>query len=260
MFHSYYYPEDADVRVPYVAPLNFGPEDPRIYTFLDTVGSDYCRDRVFEAQKHILENRDIYYPMLMDIAKSRNYTFERIGGPEIAFEYCVLEYDFAYWQWGRTPCEDIVLDGTPEEIFRQFFRISDINYFSDQGAAAFESFFYQALTEIGYYGYDFDKFGDLLQYAKDGDQPEFAFSAPEGEELVYDFELMKKVDEYIRDADNFIFIYGMQDTWSATAAQLSGNSNSLKILKAGGDHITRINNLPEDQKELVLSTLDSWLN
>ena len=27
MFHSYYYPEDADVRVPYVAPLNFGPED-----------------------------------------------------------------------------------------------------------------------------------------------------------------------------------------------------------------------------------------
>jgi hypothetical protein len=39
MYHSYYYPGDVDVRVPYVAPLNFGVEDERIYSFLDQVGS-----------------------------------------------------------------------------------------------------------------------------------------------------------------------------------------------------------------------------
>jgi len=260
MYHSYYYPDDADIRVPYVAPLNFGPEDPRIYTFLDTVGSEFCRDRVHEVQKHILENRDVYYPMMLEKANSAGMTFNRVGGPEKAFEYAVLEYDFAYWQWGNTSCDEIKIEADPEAVFDQFFSISDISYFSDQGITRFEPFFYQALTEIGYYGYRFDLFGDQLIYVSDSDAPDFKFSAPERVELVYDYELMRKVDEYIRDADNFIFIYGMQDTWSATGVQLSGNSNSLKIMKKDGDHRTRINNLPDEQRELVLTTLQKWVN
>lgn len=260
MYHSYYYPGDADIRVPYVAPLNFGPEDPRIYTFLDTVGSEFCRERVLEAQNHILDNRDVYYPMMLERANSAGMTFNRVGGPEYAFEYAVLEYDFAYWQWGNTSCNEIMIEADPETVFDQFFRISDISYFSDQGITSFEPFFYQALTEIGYYGYRFDLFDDKLLFVSDSSVPDFAFSAPEGIELVYDYDLMKQVDEYIRDADNFIFIYGMQDTWSATGVNLSGNSNSLKIMKKGGDHRTRIRNLPEEQRELVLMTLQEWLN
>ena len=260
MYHSYYYPNDADIRIPYVAPLNFGPEDPRIYTFLDTIGSEYCRERVFEVQEHILDNRDVFYPMMLGKANSAGMTFNRVGGPEKAFEYAVLEYDFAYWQWGNTSCDEILIDDDPDAVFEQFFRISDINYFSDQGISMFEPFFYQALTEIGYYGYRFDLFGDQLLYVSDADVPDFTFSAPEGIELVYDYELMKKVDEYISDADNFIFIYGMQDTWSATGVQLSGNSNSLKIMKKGGDHRTRIRNLPEELRELVLTTINEWIN
>lgn len=259
MYHSYYYPDDADIRVPYVAPLNFGPEDPRIFTFLDTVGSDFCRERVLEAQRHILDNREVYYPMMLEKADSAGMTFNRIGGPEKAFEYAVLEYDFAYWQWGNTSCDEIILDAEPDSVFDQFFSISDISYFSDQGIKTFEPFFYQALTEIGYYGYRFDLFGDQLHYVSDSDMPDFTFSAPEGVELIYDYDLMKQVDEYVRDADNFIFIYGMQDTWSATGVQLSGNSNSLKIVKKGGDHRTRIRNLPEEQREMVLTTINEWI-
>ncbi|HDZ41097.1 MAG TPA: peptidase [Bacteroidetes bacterium] len=260
MYHSYYYPDDAHIRIPYVAPLNFGPEDPRIYTFLDTVGSDFCRERVLAAQKHILDNRDVYYPMMLEKAAEDGLTFTRVGGPEEAFEYAVLEYDFAYWQWGNTECDEILIEDDPEKVFDQFFSISDVSYFSDQGIEQFEPFFYQALTEIGYYGYRFDLFDDQLEYVSDSDMPDFSFSAPQGIELDYDYELMEKVDEYIRDAYNFIFIYGMQDTWTATGVQLSGRSNSLKIMKMEGDHRTRINNLPEEQRELVLKTLNDWLN
>lgn len=259
MFHSYYYPDDAAVRVPYVAPLNFGPEDPRIYSFLDSVGSDYCRTRILEAQKEILKKRDIYYPMMLELAEKEGYTFERAGGPEKVFELAVLEYDFAYWQWGKTSCEDIITDGSPEEVFNQFFGITDISYFSDSGIGYFEPFFYQALTEIGYYGYRFDIFGDLLHYVSDGDLPDFAFSAPEGVSLDYDYSLGENVDNYIRDASNFIFIYGMKDTWSATSVTLSGKSNSIKIMKKDGDHSTRIGNLDPDERERVLETLNDWL-
>ncbi|MCA1756924.1 MAG: hypothetical protein LC649_05650 [Bacteroidales bacterium] len=259
MFHSYYYPDDATVRVPYVAPLNFGPEDPRIYSFLDSVGTDYCRTRILEAQREILENRDIYYPMMLEMAEEEGYTFERAGGPEKVFELAVLEYDFAYWQWGKTSCDEIITEGEPEEIFNQFFGITDISYFSDSGISYFEPFFYQALTEIGYYGYRFDIFNDLLLYVSDGELPDFAFSAPDGVSLDYDYSVAENVDNYIRNASNFIFIYGMKDTWSATSVTLSGQSNSLKIMKKEGDHSTRIDNLDENDRELVLGTLNDWL-
>lgn len=260
MFHSYYYPDDADIRVPYVAPLNFAPEDPRIYTFLDTVGSDYCREKVYKAQENILINRDIYYPMMLELAEKQGLTFNRVGGPEKAFEFSVLEYDFAFYQWwGRYSCDDILLEGDPKEIFQQFFSISGPDYFSDSGLESYKAFFYQALTEIGYYGYQFNRFGDLLIYAKDSDLPEFTFGIPEGDLPEFDYKLMEDVDQYIRTADNFIFIYGMKDTWSATAAAISEASNSIKILKEDGGHTTRIRNLPEEQKELVLSTLKEWV-
>ena len=55
MYHSYYYPEDVDVRVPYVAPLNFAVEDERIYTFLDHVSSPKERRKVRRFQKMALK-------------------------------------------------------------------------------------------------------------------------------------------------------------------------------------------------------------
>jgi len=38
--HKYYFPDDADASVCYVAPLNLTAEDPRIYHFLDNVGTE----------------------------------------------------------------------------------------------------------------------------------------------------------------------------------------------------------------------------
>ncbi len=259
LFHSYYYPDDADIRVPYVAPLNFGPEDPRIYTFLDTVGSEICRTKVYEMQKYMLENRDVFYPMMMKMADERHMTFNRIGDPGKVYEYAVLEYDFAFWQYGNASCDDLLSDTDPEKVFDQFFGTSNIWYFTDMGIKSLEPFFYQAMTEIGYYGYRFEKFDGLLEYLSDSDTPDFTFSAPEGVDLAYNYDLMKKVDEYVRDADNFIFLYGMNDPWYATGVQLSGNSNSLKIVKSNSNHGTNIRSLPKEQKDMVLKTLNEWL-
>ena len=60
MYHSFYYPDDVDARVPYVAPLNFGVEDERIYAFLDQVGSSGERRKVRKFQKLALKNQDKY--------------------------------------------------------------------------------------------------------------------------------------------------------------------------------------------------------
>ena len=155
-------------------------------------------------------------------------------------------------------CEEIPDTDSPDSIlFRHFSRVGGFDYFSDKGIEMYEPFYYQALTEIGYYGYDLSEFEGLL---KSVTNPIFTFAAPRNTELVYHYDLMQEVDQYIRhSACNFIFIYGETDTWSATAVEVTGSTNSIKIVKPGGSHRTRIRNLPGEQKETVLSTLEHWL-
>jgi hypothetical protein len=261
MFHSYYYPNDVDVRVPYVGPLNFGPEDPRMAPFLAKVGTPECRQMVYDFQKLALEKSDVLFPMMQKLAEEKKWTFTRVGNAHVAYEMTVLEFEFAFWQWGYS-CSDIPLNGTDREIFDFLSKVGDFTYFTDQGIIYYEPFFYQALTQIGYYGYQFDKFKGLLKYAADNGKPEFTFSAPQNVTLPpYDYQFTRDVDKYIKTrARHFIFIYGEYDPWAAAAADIDGNTECVKIIKSGGSHGSRINNLPPEQKELVLQKLEQWLS
>ncbi|MCU0379358.1 MAG: aminopeptidase [Bacteroidales bacterium] len=260
MFHSYYYPDDVDVRVPYVGPLAFGPEDARMKPFLENVGTEECRKRIFDFQKLVLEKADILFPKMLKLAEEKAWTFGRVGGPEAAYEMTVLEYEFAFWQWGTLTCESIPLEGSDDEIFNHLARIGDFRYFADQGIEYFEPFFYQAMTELGYYGYDFDKFEGMLRYVRNTDMPEFLFSAPAGIEYIFNYETGRGVDNYLKsDAENFIFLYGEYDPWSAAAADPGSNDRCMVFIKEEGAHGTRIRNLATDQQEVVFSKLEEWL-
>jgi hypothetical protein len=258
MYHSYYYPEDVDVRVPYVAPLNFGLEDERIYSFLDNVGSSRERRKVEKFQKLALKNQEEYMDAFKAFSEKKGYSYELVGGVEKAFEYCVLEYSFAYWQWGYVPSKKIPGKAAQsKEIIEHMNRVAGFDYFSDQFIVEYRPFFYQALTEMGYYGYDLDAFGKYLQHV---DNPIFTFTLPENVDTPFNDELSIHLQQYINEeAENFIFIYGEYDTWSATAVTSVGDTNSKIFFKEGGSHRTRISNMPEEQKEEVFSTLGAFL-
>lgn len=259
MYHSFYYPEDVDVRIPYVAPLNFGLEDKRIYTFLDEVGSPKERRKVKKFQKLALKNQVEYQDAFLSLSEDKGYTYELVGGIEKAYEYCVLEYSFAYWQWGYVSSKKIPgkIAGA-EEIIEHMNRVAGFDYFSDQFIVEYRPFFYQALTEMGYYGYDLDEFGKYLKHV---DNPIFTFTIPESVDLTFNNELSVDLQQYMNEeAENYIFIYGEYDTWSATAVTSIGDNKSKIFFKEGGSHRTRINNMPEEQKEEVYTTLESFLH
>ncbi len=258
MYHSFYYPEDVDVRIPYVAPLNYGLEDERIYTFLDQVGSPKERRKVKKFQSLALKNQEKYKDAFKALSDEKGYSYELVGGLEKAYEYCVLEYSFAYWQWGYVPSNKIPgKTAHAEEIIAHMNRVAGFDYFSDQFIVEYRPFFYQALTEMGYYGYDLDAFGKYIQHV---DNPIFTFTIPESVDLTFNGELSIDIQQYINEeAENYIFIYGEYDTWSATAVPSIGDSNSKIFFKEGGSHRTRINNMPEEQKEEVYTTLESFL-
>jgi hypothetical protein len=258
MYHSFYYPEDVDVRVPYVAPLNYGLEDERIYSFLDQVGSPGERRKVEKFQKMALKNQEDYRDAFIALSKDKGYTYELVGGVEKAYEYCVLEYSFAYWQWGYVPATKIPgRAAEPEKIIDHMNLVAGFDYFSDQFIVEYRPFFYQAMTEMGYYGYDLEAFGKYLKHV---DNPIFTFTIPEDVDISFNDELSPEIQQYLSEnGDNYIFIYGEYDTWSATAVTSTGNSNSKIFFKEGGSHRTRINNMPEAQKKEVYRTLESFL-
>ena len=100
IFYRYFYPDDVDVSVPYVAPINREVEEQRLYTFLDTIGSDECRDKIKSFQLAVLSNREKILPLLKfySLGAKVSYTYHTF---EEAFEYTVLEYPFSFWQYGQ---------------------------------------------------------------------------------------------------------------------------------------------------------------
>jgi hypothetical protein len=258
MYHSMYYPDDVDVRIPYVAPLNFSVEDLRIYDFLDHVGTAGERRKVHRFQKMALKYEERYLPEFINFSRQQGYTYEYAGGFEKAFEYCVLEYSFSFWQWGYASSGEIPGKRTaPGEVIEHMNRVAGFDYFSDGFILEYQPFFYQALTEMGYYGYRLEEFDRFLRYV---DNPIFTFTLPENLDVSYNPEISRELQHYLsEEAEHFIFIYGENDTWSATAVNPGEGNGTMVFVKEGGTHRTRINNMPGEQRKQVYAAIEEFL-
>ena len=259
IFFKYYYPEAVDVWVPYVAPLNLEQEDKRIHTFLETVGTDECRTKIINFQRALLENKKQILPLLENRMKEKEYTFDL--GVEKTFELAVLEYSFAFWQWGKLSCDDIPnADVEPDSLFKHLYTTSSFNYFDSKSMKYFQPFFYQAYTEIGYYDYETADFSDLLFKIQDDNASNIYF-APQDVDLHFNESLMHNINKFIHEhGNNMLYIYGENDTWSATAVEIGDKTNAVKMVKKGGAHRTRIKSFEGAEKEKIYSTLEKWLD
>jgi hypothetical protein len=256
MYHKYFYPDDADASLAYVAPLNFDKEEPRVFGFLENVGPDTCRQKVLDFQKLLLKNKKKLLPIFDNHAKNNNLTFKM--GIEEAFEYCVLEFSFAFWQWGDLHCDSIPGNAKDlDAVFAAFEKVG-FSFFAEEEIEKIRPFFYQALTEIGFYTYDIKPFGNLIEKVKN---PGFGFTMPQGADTIYNYQIMKDVNHFLQTkGNNIIYIYGEYDPWSASAIELiPGKTNALKMVKKAGDHKTRIHSFDGLEKEQIYSTLEKWL-
>jgi len=257
VYHRTFYPDDVDVTVAYVGPLNFGVEDGRHEPFLRNVpGTAEQRVGIEEFQIEILKNREILVPKIEKYSKEKNYTY-RISMNEV-LDYCVLEYPFALWQWGRltdkVPSKDVGVDS----LFNHLLKVSNPSYFAIEEMEGIKSFFVQAARELGYYGYDTKPFKKYLSI-KNAEGYLTRIFLPAGLKIKYKKTTAKQVKKFMKNTDEeMLFIYGEWDPWSATAFEVY-NPNQVKVVKPGGSHSTRIGNLPPEQKKLVKEKLEEWL-
>ncbi len=256
IYHRKHYPNDVDVSIPYVAPINFAVEDPREEEFLRNVATEECRERILDYQHMVLTVREALMPGFKKYCEEKNFTFNI--PMDAVLDYCVLEYPFAFFQWGHD-CDKIPQGDVVQELLDHLLEVSAPDYFAIEAKKPTEPFFYQAAHELGYYGYDTKPFEGKLSIP-DAEGYLLQIFSPVGDSVEYIPESMIEVDEFIKNhGDRILYIYGEYDPWSASAAVPGDNTDHLKIVKKGGSHATRIRNLPEEQKQQVFEKLSEWL-
>jgi hypothetical protein len=259
IFYKYFYPEDMKAWIPYVAPFNLSIEDERIYQFLDTVGSKECRDRINAVQHRLFMARDTILPILKKYTEQSAMTFNYLNLEE-AFEYTVLEYPFSFWQWGYS-CSDVPLsDEKLNKLMEHVFTVCDISFFADQSMKDYGSHYYQAGTEMGYYGYEIEEFKKHIKALPTRKNPLATFP-PNKMPITFNDSLVSVVYDWLtHNGNNMIYIYGGIDTWSATKIPPSDSTNSIWFILAEKSHSTaRINEMSNKELELLVESLNNWL-
>lgn len=258
IFYKYFFPNDVDVAIPYVAPLNREYEDKRLYAFLDTVGSKVCRQKLFAFQKRMLKHRKEVLPLLQMYSDGAGLKFSTLT-LEQAFEYSVLELPFAFWQY-YTSCDDIPSESSSLLAATQYLvKTSDIKSYGEDHINYYLSHYYQAATEMGYYGYRTESFKNDLKALPLQPHP-YAAIVPKRIPVHFDGTLLKKANEWIaKEGNRMIYINGSFDTWSATGVSPSDKVDAQWFILKGKNHRTaRFVNMTPDEKKSFIATLERW--
>ncbi len=274
VFHRYFYPEDVDVSVPYVAPLNLEYVDPRLDKFLEKLGTvknnlmsvfggggvqEDCHYRVRDFQNLCFEHKNELFPLFKEYVEQKGYTYRLAGGVERAYDLVVLEYPFSFWQWGNS-CEEIPDEeyGDWEEIADYLVRISSPDFFDDKYLERMRPFFYAALTETGMYDY---KVKPIKKYLKEEKNIDFSFSLPADIPVKpFNAAQMQAIQKWLQtDAEKILFVYGGSDPWYGTGVDLKKNSKCRKYVRGDMSHTCRIKDFDPVSKEDLIDTLKEWL-
>lgn len=262
IYYKCFYPNDVDLTVPYVAPLPNSLEDKRIYRFLDTVGTENCRNKIFNVQRFLLEHEDEAVNKLKWYLKNKNLTFTYFGSLEKAFEYWILEYPFSFWQIGYTPCEKIPANGSVDDYLEHLLTgVGGIEFLSDKSINEWAAHGYMARTQMGYYGYDLSRFRKYLHHIH-GDNPSAAFVPQSLPYKPFNGSFTQRVSQWLEEkGNNILYIYGGTDTWSACRVIVSENVNSKSYVIPNANHYqARVKNMPAQMRKDFAESISNILN
>lgn len=258
MAHKRYFPNSVEGSVCYVGPLNFNREDSRIYSFLANVGTFEQRAKIRAFQIEAFKRKEALLKIFNEVSKAKNYQWEM--GLEKALTYSILEYPFAFWQWGNNTDYIPTAMATDEEIYNHLFKVSGYGFFEENAVNNLQPYFWAALTEQGIYGYETAPFKQYIGTDKIYD---FQWAFPEGVEKEFNPKPMQEIKQYLdTSAKKILFIYGEYDAWSATAVELNKTAKDrelYKYTKEKGSHTTRIKSFSEEKQQEIYDIIDSWL-
>ena len=257
LLYRTFYPDDVDISVPYVAPLCYAAEDGRHEPFLQKVSTAEARKKIEDFQLEVLKRKGTLLPRFEKYCTEKGLKFR--APIEEIYDYSVLEYSFALWQWG-TPTSTIPAVTAPDdELLAHLLDVSNPDYFIADSPTA--SFFVQAARELGYYGYDTKPFKKYLSIRSSKGYLHRLMLPEELKDMPFDKTLSRKITKFLKENDpKMIFIYGENDPWTAAGVTwLKEKKNIHVFVEPGGSHKARISTLPEAEKKEAIELLNQWL-
>jgi hypothetical protein len=254
VYFRYFYPDDVDATVPYVAPSSHGRQDPRYVAFVAGLGSTKCQKRLVAFQKRVLKKR----AKLVRFMGDEPYD---VLGKDRALEFAALEMPFVFWQYqDANLCDEIPRAGaSARQVYEFLDSVVGVTSFGDQVLTRFEPYYYQASTQLGAPAVNEVGLEDLLRYPGQ-DSPEIL--PPVGVVKTFDASVMPLIEQFVlKDAERMLFIYGANDPWSTNAFTVSATNDSYRLFVTGlaGNHGSQILELQVADREFALGKLAEWL-
>jgi len=257
LIHRYFYPDDVAATVAYVAPIPLSDADPRLDNWITTLGGAECWRKMQIFQRAALSHRHDLISKIEAWSAEKDYTYS--FSTRDVLDYAVLEYPFAFWQMGRSSCEQIP-DGNVsiDSLFKHLALVVPFRWFSEEDVAPNTAAYYQFFTQLGFYHFMTDHVGDFFVETR---PPTYRRFGPKNVQMRYDPKPMRKIYAWLQQkANNIIYIYGATDAWTGAAVTPAAATNSLKFVIPEHAHATRIRHFPAAEKKRLLAALTDWLD
>jgi hypothetical protein len=260
VYHRRFYPRDLDGVVAYVAPNDADNKDDHAYDdFFASVGSTpVCEDSLEALQREALSRRTDMVNRYEALAQANGWSFDQVfGTADKAFEMSVLDTAWTFWQYSlESACGSVPpVTASSDEIFDFINNIVGFDFYTDQGILAYEPYFYQAATQLGWPQPKFTYLDDLLHY------PNLYVansSLPPALRSRHDPWAMPDVDSWVtRTASQMLFVYGSNDPWGAEPFHPS-NKDSYTYTAPGANHGANIARLTPADAAAARATVQRW--
>ncbi len=260
--HRRFYPDDVAGTVAYVAPFSVGLADPRYSSYVQDLGASSCGAALRDFQEDVLTEprRGELVASLDETMNQRGFGTSTLGADRI-LELTTVETAFTFWQYGGVDdCRLIpdVADDSDNEVLAFIDATNRFALWSDEGIEADQGYWLAVVGEQGYPAVPKGHLGGLLRH---DDQPTplqmiTATSSPPA----YDPAPMQDVADWVAtQASNVVLVYGARDPWTAGAFTVSGINDTSSHLVAGGNHLARLQSLPQSERDAVIDRLRAWV-
>ena len=256
-YHAYFFPDDLDGVIPYVAPASRWRVDAAYQSYIASVMSRSCGQRVRDSQVAALTTRRPM--MLAKIGEAVGTGYE-----ELYLEAMTTHFDWAFWQYyGDEYCSQVPEATATDEQFWNFYAAFS-GLFGPQrlpGLPANEAMsdgalYYEWLTEQGFALQIGEHVKPLLQndFATATMEDRFRAEFPAVELPTHDGSVTRSVRRWASlRAENIMFIYGQFDPWSGGAIDEPVQPSSSRFFVPGANHGAQISGLDAVERNAALA-------
>jgi len=279
---AYYYPNDIDAYISYVAPLCDGISDSRFMNNINTTIGDLTygttkakeyRDLMLNFQKTVLSDkfREKIKAEVMDYSPKEGYAKMQVSEDEL-YEIAVLEVVTNVWQYyqqfSRISEALEMPEVTEEDIDFKVFSLK--SFFDEAGVQktlyvdnVYTPYYVQSYIEMGAPTFDLDYLrnnGANVKTLKERDSSLMFgcyISKAQKEALSYDNSMRNNLINFFNTTTkDIVKIYGLSDTWYAVKAPSTTNSH-IHVFEAKASHVANISSLEETDKNACWSVIDN---